>query len=228
MPLRPGCMLQSVLARQQQRPGCHCLPPSGWIKEVPTTNLVKREHFRVGHFTGHFSQFIWLLFSFLCIHKSDIWQNLCLNMSKKALSNIQTRTSTQVSTHLTLPVSHRKDTLCLSAQVLLPGTDTCSVFMQAQPRRAGQLTLQEQPLSLGGQDLEIDNSGSHRKWTTLCLSSHCLQPDLILTLTWAFPLPGLLPQLLTPASTRLALKPLALARHSVDPNWDLCPSVPTI
>lgn len=227
MPLRPGCILQLVLARQQQRPGCHCLPPSGWIKEVPATNLAKQGISELDSSQGILANLFGFYFPFYVYTRVTYDKNLCLNMSKKVLSNIQTRTSTQVSTYLTLPVSHLKDTLCLSAQVLLPGTDTCSVFVQAQPRKAEQLTSWEQPLSLGGQDLEIDNSGSHRKWTTLCLSSHCLQPDLILTLTWAFPLPGLLPRLLAPTSPRLALKPSALARH-LDPSWDRCPSVPTL
>lgn len=51
-------------------------------------------------------------------------------------------TSMQVPIHLAPPASHLKDTLRLSVQVLLPGTDTSSVFVQAQPRSAGELSLQ--------------------------------------------------------------------------------------
>lgn len=49
-------------------------------------------------------------------------------------------TSRQVQTHLGPTASHLKGSPCLTANVLLPGADTCSLFVPAQPRSAGELT----------------------------------------------------------------------------------------
>lgn len=72
----------------------------------------------------------------------DIWQQIYVWICLSKLFQMYELelTSMQVPTHLAPPASHLKDTPCLSAHVLLPSTDTCSVFVQAQPRRAEELS----------------------------------------------------------------------------------------